>query len=62
MCVNVIKKYGKIIISLILAFSFILISVKKVYSVNEENIEISAPAAILMEPKTGKVIYEKNSH
>ena len=62
MCVNVIKKYGKIIISLILAFSFILISVKKVYSVNEENIEISVPAAILMEPKTGKVIYEKNSH
>lgn len=62
MSVNVIKKYSKIIISLMLAFSFILISVKKVYSAGEENIEISAPAAILMEPKTGKVIYEKNSH
>lgn len=62
MSTNIIKKYSKITISLILAVAFILISVKKVYSAGEENIEISAPAAILVEPKTGKVIYEKNSH
>lgn len=35
---------------------------KSSYCVNEENIEILAPSAILMEPKTGKVIYEKNAH
>lgn len=57
-----IKKCGKITISFLIATSFILFSGKKTYSNNEENIEILAPAAILMEPTTGKVIYEKNSH
>ena len=59
---KVIKKSIKFIISFVVIFSFALASTKKVFTINEESIEILAPSAILMEPKTGKVIYEKNSH
>ena len=59
---KVIKKSIKFIISFVVIFSFALASAKKVFTIDEENIEILAPSAILMEPKTGKVIYEKNSH
>lgn len=59
---KVIKKSIKFIISFVVIFSFALASAKKVFTINEESIEILAPSAILMEPKTGKVIYEKNSH
>lgn len=62
MCAKAIKKYSKILVSWILIFLFLAISMKHAYGVNEENIEISAPAAVLMEPTTGKVIYEKNAH
>ena len=59
---KVIKKSIKFIISFVVIFSFALASAKKVFTIDEESIEILAPSAILMEPKTGKVIYEKNSH
>ena len=59
---KVIKKSIKFIISFVVIFSFALASTKKAFTINEESIEILAPSAILMEPKTGKVIYEKNSH
>ncbi len=52
----------KIILSLLIIFSFALLSCINVYANEEENIEISAPAGVLMEPTTGKIIYEKNSH
>lgn len=58
MSVNVIKNivnYNQLDACLFIYFDI----GEKVYSAGEENIEISAPAAILMEPKTGKVIYEK---
>ena len=56
------KKLGKILLSLILSLSIVSSFERKVYSSDEGNIEISAPAAVLMEPKTGKVLYEKNAH
>ncbi len=56
------KKCGKILLSLILSLSIVSSFERKVYSSNEESIEISSPAAVLMEPKTGKVLYEKNAH
>ena len=56
------KKCGKILLSLILSASIVSNFEKKVYSIGEESIELSAPAAVLMEPKTGKVLYEKNAH
>ena len=56
------KKCGKILLSLILSLSIVSSFERKVYSSDEESIEISAPAAVLMEPKTGKVLYEKNAH
>lgn len=59
---KIIKKSIKFIVSLIVIFSFTLASAKKVFAIDEENIEVLAPSAILIEPKTGKIIYEKNSH
>ena len=56
------KKCGKILLSLILSVSIVSSFERKVYSSDEGSIEISAPAAVLMEPKTGKVLYEKNAH
>lgn len=44
------------ILSFLLAFSFPL----SVYGLADD--EITAPAAVLMEPETGKVLYEKNAH
>ena len=59
---TVAKKCGKILLSLILSASIVSGFEKKVYSIGEESIELSAPAAVLMEPKTGKILYEKNAH
>ncbi len=43
-----------------LAFILLFAVPIDVWSVSEE--EITAPSAVLMEPKTGKVLYEKNPH
>ena len=59
---TVAKKCGKILLSLILSASIVSSFEKKVYSFGEESIELSVPAAVLMEPKTGKILYEKNAH
>lgn len=59
---TVAKKCGKILLSLILSASIVSSFEKKVYSIDEESIELSVPAAVLMEPKTGKILYEKNAH
>ena len=59
---TVAKKCGKILLSLILSASIVSSFEKKVYSIGEESIELSTPAAVLMEPKTGKILYEKNAH
>ncbi len=56
------KKCGKILLSLILSVSIVSSFERKVYSSDEGSIEISAPTAVLMEPKTGKILYEKNAH
>lgn len=56
------KKCCKIALSFVLSVSLISTFERKVYSTGEENIEISAPAVVLVEPKTGKILYEKNAH
>ncbi len=62
MSFRVVKKWHKIVLSMILMVSMFFYFEQRVDSVSEDSIEILAPAAILMEPKTGKVLYEKNSH
>lgn len=62
MCYSLRKIPCKIALSLLIIFSFSLLSCINVYANDEENIEISSPAGVLMEPSTGKIIYEKNSH
>lgn len=67
MCIDITKKYARVATSLIIIFSFVFISVFKGSvcaneAANASNIEILAPAAVLMEPKTGRVLFEKNSH
>lgn len=59
---NAQRKQYKIIVSLLIIVSFVLAASVRVYAENESNVEILAPAAILVEPSTGKVICEKNSH
>lgn len=57
-----VKKWQKVIRSLILVVSIFFYCGQRVESVNEDSIEIMSPAAVLIEPKTGNVLYEKNSH
>lgn len=55
-----LKKFVVMLTAICLVFSFI-----GTYSASAETLgenEISAPAAILMDYETGKVLYEKNSH
>ncbi len=65
MCLNLInKKFLQRIISLCLVMIFVICGVimtsVRVYALSEE--EISAPSAVLMEPTTKKILFEKNPH
>ena len=53
------KKTMRIFLSLCLSFFVLFFGNTYVYAENQ-NLEINAPSAILMEAKTGTVIYEKN--
>ena len=53
-------KLKKRMLCLILVFAVLAVIPVKVNAISEE--DVKAPAAILVEPKTGKVLYEKNSH
>lgn len=53
------KKTTRIFLSLCLSFFVLFFGNTYVYAENQ-NLEINAPSAILMEAKTGTVIYEKN--
>ena len=49
-----------------LIVSFLIVFIVQIFLGNmsfalENNIEISAPSAILIESKTGRILYEKNS-
>ncbi len=48
------------VISIVLAFALTAVSVVAVGAAGEEL--VSAPAAVLMEASTGKILYEKNPH
>ncbi|MFD3157373.1 D-alanyl-D-alanine carboxypeptidase family protein [Haloimpatiens sp. FM7330] len=58
------KKNSKFILSSVLIFCF-LIQFKPIIAkaeTNDENIKIEAKSALLMEPESGKIIFDKNSH
>ena len=55
-----LKKMGKKTVCLLLGIALFYTSMPSAVALKEE--EIKAPAAILMEPQTGKVLFEKNSH
>lgn len=50
----------KAILSVLLAVSLLSLSVLPAYTLDEA--AVSAPSAVLMEPSTGKVLFEKNAH
>ena len=50
----------KAFLSLFLALSLLCIPALSVRAIDES--AVSAPSAVLMEPATGKILYEKNSH
>lgn len=55
-----VKIYEKIL-SLVLAFVFLLpLNIVSVSALSDD--EVTAPSAVLIEPETMKVLYEKNGH
>lgn len=50
------------ILSIVFITSFLILPVKAFEGDSESGIVVDAKSALLMEPETGKIIYEKNSH
>lgn len=55
-----LKKSLSFLLSVCIIFSLFAFTSLKTYALGEE--EITAPAAVLMDYETGKILYEKNSH
>lgn len=56
------KKYGKVLLSAILALVLMVGSLFPVYGAETDPLTLESKSAVLMDGATGTVLYEKNSH
>ena len=56
------KKYGKVLLSAILALVLMVGSLFPAYGAETDPLTLESKSAVLMDGATGTVLYEKNSH